>query len=223
MVGNFQSTTDRIDGPARQRPRRHGDRERSNSASETRRAEAASRFRPAHVKLLLVAETPPTTLDRYFYFEDVPRADYLFRAVVPPLLGEEPSREKTRQLAGLRDRGVFLIDLRPDPLDTQTDEQCVPDLIRRVRAVDPESVLLIKVNVYDVAYRPLHQAGVPVVDARLPSRALAGSARSHCYSGVHSPTAGSELPMPAARAVGQASRHPAPGSCCDTPLGHCRT
>jgi hypothetical protein len=36
-----------------------------------RREEAAARYRPDSVDLLLVAEAPPSALDRYFYFEDV--------------------------------------------------------------------------------------------------------------------------------------------------------
>jgi hypothetical protein len=134
-----------------------------------RRRRAASRYRPKQVELLLIAETPPTDLDRYFYFETVSRADYLFRAVVVALLDELPSRaNKARQLAALRDRGVFLVDLRPDPFDTRGDESFVPELIEQVRGLVPRRVILIKVNVYDAAYRELKEAGLPVVDARLP-------------------------------------------------------
>ena len=136
--------------------------------AQERRDKAASRYRPGQVELLLVGEAPPTELDRYFYFENVSRADYLFRGVVPVLLGEEPSRRKARQLAALKDRGVFLIDLRPNPFDTRSDESLVPQLIERVGSIAPKHVVLIKVNVYDVAYKPLREARLPVVDARLP-------------------------------------------------------
>jgi hypothetical protein len=44
-----------------------------------RRARAARRYRPEKVDLLLVAEAPPSALDRYFYFEDVSEQDSLFR------------------------------------------------------------------------------------------------------------------------------------------------
>jgi hypothetical protein len=133
-----------------------------------RRKRAAARYRPRRVKLLLVAEAPPTELDRYFYFEDVSRADYLFRGVVPALLGEESSRSKARQLTALKDIGVFLIDLRPDPFDTRSDADLVPELVKRVRSIAPQHVILIKVNVYDAAYQSLRDAGLPVVDERLP-------------------------------------------------------
>jgi hypothetical protein len=55
-----------------------------------RRTAAAAKYRPDRVRLLLVVQMPPDELDRYFYFEDVATADYLFRAVVPHLVGEEP-------------------------------------------------------------------------------------------------------------------------------------
>jgi hypothetical protein len=38
------------------------------------------------VELLLVAEAPPSALDRYFYFEDVPVQDSLFRYVARAIL-----------------------------------------------------------------------------------------------------------------------------------------
>jgi hypothetical protein len=36
-------------------------------------------FKPESVDLLLVAEAPPSTLDRYFYVPDVREEDSLFR------------------------------------------------------------------------------------------------------------------------------------------------
>jgi hypothetical protein len=67
-----------------------------------RRNDAAESYRPDPVRLLIIAQTPPDDLDRYFYFPSVPKADYLFQAVVPHLLGEEPDRlDKRAQLATL--------------------------------------------------------------------------------------------------------------------------
>lgn len=81
-----------------------------------RRDAAAATYRPEPVELLLVAEAPPSALDRYFYFADVPDQDSLFRHVVRAVLGVEPSRTgKADQLSCLADRGVFLIDLKLEP------------------------------------------------------------------------------------------------------------
>ncbi len=76
-----------------------------------RRARAARRYKPDDVKTLLVAEAPPASPERYFYFEDVREHDSLFRHVAEAILGETPPRdEKARALAQLRERGVFLIE-----------------------------------------------------------------------------------------------------------------
>jgi hypothetical protein len=109
---------------------------------------------PETVRLLLVAEAPPASLDRYFYFTDVRAHDSLFRHIASEILRQEPSREnKAELLRLLRDAGVFLIDLRLDPTDGSALAGHVPSLIRRVRRLQPHKIVLIKATVYDAAYR----------------------------------------------------------------------
>jgi hypothetical protein len=135
-----------------------------------RRDAAAARYKPEKVELLLVAEAPPCAPDRYFYFEDVPDQDSLFRHVVRAVLALEPSRTaKHDQLRSLADRGVFLIDLKPDPkvLD-ETLEAYVPDLVVRAVELAPRHVITIKANVCDLAQQPLCAADLHVVDQRIP-------------------------------------------------------
>jgi hypothetical protein len=82
-------------------------------------------------------------------------------------LGVEPARSNKAALLGqLRDRGLFLVDLKPDPLDPRPLASFVPSLIARCVALAPQHVVLIKADVYDSAYLPLATAGLPVVDAR---------------------------------------------------------
>ncbi|MEQ9616425.1 MAG: hypothetical protein RLN60_00145 [Phycisphaerales bacterium] len=137
------------------------------------RLKAAKKYKPSDVRLLLVAEAPPCTLDRYFYFEDVDVQDSLFRYVWQGLSGEnagERSR-KPAQLAAMRDAGVFLIDLHEENVSKPSLKvlgACVPGLIERCRAIDPEHIVLIKSSVYDSSYAALVEAGLPVVDERLP-------------------------------------------------------
>lgn len=134
-----------------------------------RRAEAAQRYKPEKVKLLLVAETPPADPDRYFYFPEVKEQDSLFRYIVREVLGEEPKRENKPELLNrLSDQGVFLIDLRSDPVDGSPLAGSVPDLITRCRKLAPEKIVLIKATVYDTAYKSLRAAGLPVVNVRIP-------------------------------------------------------
>jgi hypothetical protein len=137
--------------------------------ARARREREAARYRPANVKLLLVAEAPPASLDRYFFFDDVTEQDSLFRYVYRGLLGKEPSRsDKSRWLAEICDLGVFLIDLKEEPVDGTPLKVHVPSLVERCRALDPDRIILIKTTVYDAAYHALREAGMPVCDARIP-------------------------------------------------------
>ena len=115
-------------------------------------------------------EAPPSALDRYFYFEDVPTHDSLFRHVVEAVLGEKPTRDKAPYLDALRERGVFLLDLCVDPFTDRPEAipRCVTDLVRRVRGLRPARIVLIGAAVYDAAYAVLREAGLPVADVRLP-------------------------------------------------------
>jgi hypothetical protein len=145
-------------------PREH------DGAARQRRRTAARRYRPATIELLLVAEAPPPALDRYFYFPEVISHDSLFRNVASTIFGADPTREgKAELLAQLKARGVFLVDLKEDPVDGAEDlSPYVPNLIERIRALAPEKIILIKANVYDTAYPALAEAGLPVVAVRIP-------------------------------------------------------
>lgn len=142
-----------------------------DSALKRRRA-AAERYRPARVKLLVVAEAPPCDTDRYFYFEEVDRHDWLFRYVFEGVTGEKPTRHgKASHLRALQDAGVFMIDLHERNVSEPTMKQlqsCVTDLVERVERLKPERVVLVKSIVFDAAYEHLKEAGVPVMNHRLP-------------------------------------------------------
>jgi hypothetical protein len=76
--------------------------------------------------------------------------------------------DKGGQLAALRDRGVFMIDLKPDPCDPQPVEAFVADLVMRAAELGPDHAILVKVDVYDAAFQALRDAGIAVVDERTP-------------------------------------------------------
>lgn len=138
-----------------------------------RRDAAQAKYKPKRVKLLLVAEAPPCTTDRYFYFEDVREQDSLFRYVCKGVLGSVSSREeKASDLARLRDAGVYLIDVCEEPIADDakiriTGEE-IRALPRRCRELKPDAVILIKSNVYDLTYDNLVKAGLNVINARMP-------------------------------------------------------
>jgi hypothetical protein len=142
----------------------------SATRARRRRDAAAAKYKPEAVELLLVAEAPPSSVDRYFYFEGVPDHDSLFRHVVRAILAIEPSRsEKPSELRRLAARGVFLIDLKPEPKERgETLDVYVPDLVARAVELKPRHVITIKANVCDLTQRPLLAAGLHVVDQRVP-------------------------------------------------------
>ena len=147
--------------------------EHSDAEFRRLRAAAARKYRPKQVRLLLVAEAPPCSQERYFHFEEVQAHDWLFRYVCTGLFGETPSRDnKGEFLARLRDSGVFLIDLSVDPLgDNPTPPMLrsrVPDIADRCRECSPGAIILIKSSVYDLCYEVLAAAGLPVIDERMP-------------------------------------------------------
>ena len=140
------------------------------SAARERRRRAAERYRPDVIDLLLVVEAPPSALDRYFYFEDVLTHDSLFRHVVRGVLGETPTRDKAPYLDEMRERGVFLVNVSEDPFATWHDvlPRCLPAQVRTCAALRPRRIVLIGAGTYDHAYDALREAGLPVVDVRLP-------------------------------------------------------
>lgn len=133
-----------------------------------RRQQAAENYRPDHLKILLVAEAPPAADDRYFYFLNVSSQDHLFLNVCDVVLGKRPSRnDKSDALAELKNSGIYLIDLKPDPVDGSKLSNYVADLIRRCKELEPSNIILIKATVFDVAYTALHDAGLPVANHRI--------------------------------------------------------
>lgn len=140
-----------------------------NAAALERRREAAARYKPDRIRILLVAEAPPADLSRYFYFEDVGTHDSLFRYVFRTVTNRQPVREsKAKDLAELKAAGVFLIDLKETPVDGSPLTGYVPSLVERCTALAGERIILIKVSVFDAAFEALKAAGLPVVDGRIP-------------------------------------------------------
>ncbi|MBB3606610.1 hypothetical protein FHT40_006301 [Mycolicibacterium sp. BK556] len=135
-----------------------------------RRAAAAKQYQPDKIRLLLVAQAPPEADDRYFYFPDVAQHDWLFRAVTKAILphAEASRTNKAALLAQLRDLGVFLIDLKPDPADGSDLSPYVPALLTRIAELEPERIILIKADVYDATYPALAAAGLPASKVRIP-------------------------------------------------------
>lgn len=141
---------------------------------------ARENYIPSKIKYLLIAEAPPESLDRFFYFSDVKTDDWLFIGVMQalyPSKKEEYLRQKRNPilketlLTQFKDDGFYLIDLLDFPLSFYSEdlENTTYDLISKIKLLLDEQtkIILIKVNVYDTAFSVLKSNGFNVIDKRI--------------------------------------------------------
>lgn len=142
-------------------------------------AERRGRWKPGRVRLLLIAESAPAdggdiANRRFFYDEQLTGKDGLFREVVRalynnPALTSGPSAKKP-WLEKLRSDGVFLIDLATVPVNEFGLAARAAALARNVAVtvgttseLEPDGVVLVKRNVFDLLEQPMRQAGLPLL------------------------------------------------------------
>ncbi len=151
--------------------------------------EARRKYKPDHIKFLMIAESPPPAPDvqssRQFYYTDrIRRDDRLFtntiRALYPEAI-ERPEDELERDKEGWLNRfmndGWYMIEALEDSQEHEVTKQqrqeriraALPKLVRRVRELaQPDTkIILIKSNVFDVATEPLRDAGFTVLNHEL--------------------------------------------------------
>lgn len=149
--------------------------------SGTAYEQAAAKYRPTKTSLLFVAEAPPSSLDRYFYFENVRGQDSLWVELLKELFGEGNWRsakyERMRKrdwLLRFQQNGYQLIDAVKVPTvgtpraRVKRIRECSRELVSEVEKIKPRYLPLIKGTVYDALFRELKDANLPVVDSRLP-------------------------------------------------------
>jgi hypothetical protein len=142
---------------------------------------ARLKYKPDIVKYLLIAEAPPDSLERFFYYENVHERDYLFLGVVQAVYPELKEKfisskrsavVKDEILLKLKADGFYLLDLAELPLSLLKDDLSsqVPNLIEKVRGVinKQTKIILIKANVYDTIFMSLKEEFGNVVDVRIP-------------------------------------------------------
>lgn len=140
-------------------------------------------WKPEKVRLLLVGESAPDDRGdlasrRFFYAETLTGRDALFRGVVEAVLGERHldsrTATKTAWLNQLRDRGVFLIDLVPYPVNgsqqrgerARARRESVAGCVARAAALEPDGVIVCHKPSFDVLKGPLVGAGLPLLHDR---------------------------------------------------------
>lgn len=146
-------------------------------------------YKPKHIKLLLIAESPPPAPDiqssRQFYYTDrIRKDDRLFVNTIKALYQDaaelpEPELEQTKEqwLRRFQADGFYMIEALEDSQEHEVTKkerqtrihQNVPQLIEKVKKLaQPDTkLILIKSNVFDVAATPLREAGFTVLNTEL--------------------------------------------------------
>jgi hypothetical protein len=136
------------------------------TASWNRREREAFDHRPKRIRLLLLAESPPSE-ERSFYSPG--EADDLFREIVQVLFEVRPEGDTQPFLKEFRRRGVFLVELKPDtPRRGEDLGPYVGPLLINLSTLAPQTIVIVDPDVYDAAYEPLRDAGFAVVDVKVP-------------------------------------------------------
>lgn len=135
-------------------------------------ARARENYRPDKVKILLVAESPPTS-GGYFYFPRTIGKDHLFRETMKALglwpmdVPLQKGLDKRPMLDQFQSKGFFLIDTCEFPVDKlpnrQRKETIASDassLAHRAQQLSPDHIIVVKKTVYAPVRDALEQAGL---------------------------------------------------------------
>lgn len=138
-----------------------------------------SKFMPRQIKWVFVAESPPSDLSRYFYFERVSNGDSLFLELMRVLYPQSftsakaARAEKVQFLTRFRDDGCLLMDVVNYPLGElgptgkrRRLREHLPRLINELRAggMEKARLILIGAPVYEVCAEPLRDAGFAILN-----------------------------------------------------------
>jgi hypothetical protein len=182
-ASNYPAVKIKYKGTARDVPKTDLITARINVSALTQKLESArQKYKPILVKYLLIAEAPPDSIERFFYYENVKQHDHLFlgvaQALYPELKEKFLSSGRDQQIKAyilrkLQQDGFFLLDLSELPLSymTGTLDSNAPSLIPKVRksVISETRIILIKATVYDTAFQLLrNEFGPKVIDCRIP-------------------------------------------------------
>lgn len=144
-------------------------------------SEARKKYKPERIKFLLVAEAPPDSIERFFYYENVNTQDSLFTQITQNLYPElkdkyikngRSTELKSEMLDQFKSEGFYLLDLSELPISLTKGnlKHQLPILDEKIKSIinSETKIILIKANVYDIAYNHLQLMHGNVVDIRMP-------------------------------------------------------
>ena len=140
--------------------------------------ELRDQWKPEHVRLLLVGESPPddrgdVSRRRFFYADRLERHDNLFRSMIVALYNEgklATGSSKAPWLERLRADGVHLIDLAVDPINRLTPprrraarKSNVSNCLRRIRELSHDGIVVCHIPTFKLLAEPLQAASLPLL------------------------------------------------------------
>lgn len=179
-VSNYSSVKGQVKKMTAAKPTKTTETATDISQLKKQLEKAREKYKPETVKYLLVAEAPPDSLERFFYYDNVRQHDYLFLGVAEALypklkeqflLSGRSSEIKNSILQAFQKDGFYLLDLSELPLsflDTDLQSQ-LPTLVNNINSIadDNTQIILIKANVYDIAFNFLKQKFKNLIDQRI--------------------------------------------------------
>lgn len=140
------------------------------------------RYKPEHIKLLLIAETPPKAdSNRFFYMENVQSQDSLFLEVIKVLYPDTIKNKTTKEIRNikpillnkLKNDGIYLIDSLEEPFEEKYNtrkkvsliQKGQKSLLEKIKEISHREtkVVLISSTVFQANYLFLKSYGVNII------------------------------------------------------------
>lgn len=182
VSSNYQGTTQWVHKTSGAKPKTNNSAIADTSDLKGQLERARLKYKPENVKYLLIAEAPPDSIERFFYYENVHQHDHLFLGVAQALYPDlkenymnsrRSSDIKKAILLKFKADGFYLLDLSELPLSLMTGDlnSQIPTLIQKINKVADENtkIILIKATVYDTAFQHLlNQGFLNLANVRIP-------------------------------------------------------
>ena len=130
-------------------------------------------YEPREIKCLLIAESPPRSEDkRFFYNPDQEKYDFLFKSVMeaifPNFTNNYRKGQKHKYLQRFKERGFYLIDAIDIPINDRSQRErnkiIRENLKNKIKGIGEliskdTPIILIKKNVFEIFYPELKERG----------------------------------------------------------------
>jgi hypothetical protein len=140
---------------------------------------ARQKYLPTNIKTIIIAEAAPDSLERFFYYENVRKADYLFLGIIGVLYPEAKGlyldnnrnpKMKEVILRQLQSDGFYILDLYELPVSINNDSEgvAVMKLSNKLEKLVSKNtpIILVKATVYDTVYYRL-KSKFNIIDKRI--------------------------------------------------------